>query len=145
MFSFVTTSNMSFLHSIQQYNMHYLKQDLKIWIRIAFSWRTEIYDANTSLSIEHKHTFFNEHNSINKYSVDDYTKMLDFVIDNIFVQFQQTVRIPICTKCAPLPADLFPNSYNNARFSDFLHFKYSNELEIKDVINSYLDLYLELM
>ena len=42
--------------------------------------------------------------------------MLDFLIDNIFVQcgghiFQQTVGIPVCANCAPLLADLFLYSY----------------------------------
>ena len=42
--------------------------------------------------------------------------MLDFLIDNIFVQFggrmfQQTVDIPISTNCAPLFADLFLHAY----------------------------------
>ena len=42
--------------------------------------------------------------------------MLDFFIDNIFVEFgglifQQTVGIPIETNCVPLLADLFLHSY----------------------------------
>ena len=42
--------------------------------------------------------------------------MLDFLIDNIFVEFgglifQQTVGIPMGTNCAPLLADLFLYSY----------------------------------
>ena len=49
--------------------------------------------------------------------------MLDFLIDNIFVTFrervfQQTVGIPMETKCGPLFADLFiyyneADSYRN--------------------------------
>ena len=43
-------------------------------------------------------------------------KMLEFLVDNIFVVFatkvfQQTVGIPMCTNCAPLPADIFLYSY----------------------------------
>ena len=46
--------------------------------------------------------------------------MLEFLIDNIFVQFggqvfQQTIGIPMGTTCAPLLADLFLYSYE-ARF-----------------------------
>jgi hypothetical protein len=46
----------------------------------------------------------------------DIINMLEFLIDNIFVifggrVFQQTVGIPIGTKCAPLLADLFLYSY----------------------------------
>jgi len=42
--------------------------------------------------------------------------MLEFLIDNIFVEFggelfQQTVGIPMGTNCAPLLADLFLYSY----------------------------------
>ena len=42
--------------------------------------------------------------------------MLDFLIDNIFVEFgglvfQQTIGIPMGTNCAPLLADLFLYSY----------------------------------
>ena len=50
--------------------------------------------------------------------------MMEFLIDNIFVQFggrvfqqfQQTIGIPMGTNCAPLLADLFLYSYE----SDFL-------------------------
>ena len=49
----------------------------------------------------------------NKYSDDD-IKMLEFLVDNIFVifagnVFQQKVGIPIGTNCAPLLADIFLN------------------------------------
>ena len=42
--------------------------------------------------------------------------MLDFLIDNIFVEFggfvfQQTIVIPMGTNCTPLLADLFLYSY----------------------------------
>ena len=52
--------------------------------------------------------------SQNKYSEDDIIKMLEFLVDNIFVffffagkVFQQTVGIPMCTNCAPLLANIF--------------------------------------
>ena len=50
--------------------------------------------------------------STNTLSKTDIIKMLDFLIDNIFVTFggcvfQQTVGIPMGTNCAPLLADLF--------------------------------------
>ena len=58
-----------------------------------------------------KHT-----DSDKKYSEEDIVRMLDFLIDNIFVQFgrqvfQQTIGIPMGTNCAPLLADLFLYSY----------------------------------
>ena len=54
--------------------------------------------------------------SKSKYSEDDIIKMLEFLVDNIFVVFagkvfQQTVGIPMGTNCAPLLADIFLYSY----------------------------------
>ena len=51
-----------------------------------------------------------------KYTEDDIVNMLDFLIDNIYVEFggqifQQVVGIPMGTNCAPLLADLFLYSY----------------------------------
>ena len=53
--------------------------------------------------------------SKNKYSEDDIIKMLEFLVDNIFVVFagkvfQQTVGIPMSTNCAPL-LDIILYSY----------------------------------
>jgi hypothetical protein len=50
--------------------------------------------------------------STKKFSETDFINMLEFLIDNKFVifggrVFQQTVGIPMGTKCAPLLADLF--------------------------------------
>ena len=47
-----------------------------------------------------------------------FCKMIEFLIDNIFVQFggclfHQVIGIPIGTNCAPLLADLFLYSYEN--------------------------------
>ena len=54
--------------------------------------------------------------SKNKYPEDDTIKMLEFLVDNIFVVFagkvfQQTVGIPMDTNCAPLLVDIFLSSY----------------------------------
>ena len=54
--------------------------------------------------------------SKHEYSEDDIIKMLEFLVDNIFVVyagkvFQQTVGIPMGTNCAPLLADIFLYSY----------------------------------
>ena len=51
-----------------------------------------------------------------KYTADDIIKMLEFLVDNIFVVFalkvfQQTVCIPMGTNCAPLLVDIFLYSY----------------------------------
>ena len=50
--------------------------------------------------------------SDNKYTANDICKMIEFLVDDIYVKyggqlFRQTVGIPIGTNCAPLLADLF--------------------------------------
>ena len=52
------------------------------------------------------------------YTADNNCKMIEFLIDNIFVQFggrlfRQMIGIPMGTNCAPLLADLFLYSYKN--------------------------------
>ena len=52
------------------------------------------------------------------YTGDNICKMIEFLIDNIFVQFggrlfRQVIGIPVGTNCAPLLADLFLYSYKN--------------------------------
>ena len=52
------------------------------------------------------------------YTADNICKMIEFLIDNIFVQlgeclFGQIIGIPMGTNCAPLLADLFLYSYKN--------------------------------
>ena len=70
------------------------------------------------LVINGNRTYFvtNHSDCKTKYSEDDITRMIDFLIDNIFVNFggrifQQTIGIPMGTNCAPLLADLFLYSY----------------------------------
>ena len=61
--------------------------------------------------------FVKEHShSKNKYTEEDIIKMLEFLVDNIFVVFagkvfQQIIGIPMGTNCAPLLADIFLYSY----------------------------------
>ena len=70
------------------------------------------------LVLGHEESYFvKEHSdSKHKYSEDDNIKMLEFLVDNIFVVFagkvfQQIVGIPMGTNCAPLLADIFLYSY----------------------------------
>ena len=54
----------------------------------------------------------------NKYTADNICKMIEFLIDNIFVEFGgrlfcQVIGIPMGTNCAPLLADLSLYSYEN--------------------------------
>ena len=82
--------------------------------------------------VGHKSTYFvtNTSNAKNKYTEDDIVRMLDFLIDNIFVEcggviFQQVIRIPMGTNCAPLLADLFLYSYE----AEFIHsLKVANDI-----------------
>ena len=61
--------------------------------------------------------FVKEHSdSKNKYTEEDIIKMLEFLVDNIFVVFvgkvfQQIIGIPMGTNCAPLLADIFLYPY----------------------------------
>jgi hypothetical protein len=63
-------------------------------------------------------TYFVRHHSDSpyEYSEADIKGMLGFLVDNFYVVFrdqvfQQSVGIPMDTKCAPLLADLFLYSY----------------------------------
>ena len=54
----------------------------------------------------------------NKYTANDICKMIEFMVDNIYVRFggqlfRQMVGIPMGTNCAPLLAELFLYSYEN--------------------------------
>ena len=94
-----------------------LKERLTSIIRNAFIFK----NGNRRykyLVLGHEETYFvKEHSdSKNKYSEDDIIKMLELLVDNIFVVFagkvfQQTVGIPMGTNCAPLLADIFLYSY----------------------------------
>ena len=57
-------------------------------------------------------------NSDNKYTANDICRMIEFLVDNIYVRFggqlfRQMVGILMGTNCAPLLADLFLCSYEN--------------------------------
>ena len=61
--------------------------------------------------------FVREHSNLkSKYTEEDIIRMLEFLVDNIFVVFagkvfQQIIGIPMGTNCAPLLADIFMYSY----------------------------------
>ena len=70
--------------------------------------------------VGYKSTYFvkNHSEAKNKYTEDDIVRMIEFLIDNIFVEcggcgviFQQVIGIPVGTNCAPLLTDLFLYSY----------------------------------
>ena len=67
--------------------------------------------------------FVREHSdSKSKYTEEDIIRMLEFIVDNIFVVFagkvfQQIIGIPMGTNCAPFLADIFLYSYE----AEFIH------------------------
>ena len=57
-------------------------------------------------------------NGGNKYTANDICKMIEFLVDNIYVRFggqllRRMVGIPMGTNCAPLLTDVFLYSYEN--------------------------------
>ena len=76
-----------------------------------------------------KYYFVKYHSySTNKYSEVEIKKMLEFLIDNIYVVvegqvFQQSVGIRIGTNCAHLLVDLFLFSYEEQFIKKLLHEK----------------------
>ena len=103
----------------------------------------------------------------NIYTADNICKIIEFLIDNIFVQFGghlfcHVIGIPMGTNCAPLLADLVLYSYeneldnmyryiddlivfNNKKFLDYLKEIYPSKLTVEkanksDHLANYLDL-----
>ena len=114
------------IHSIKTYDFSTLyttiphtelKARLSELIKNAFRCKNGIKRFEY-IVVGHESTYFvtNTSNAKNKYTEDDIVRMLDFLIDNIFVEcggviFQQAIGIPMGTNCAPLLADLFLYSY----------------------------------
>jgi hypothetical protein len=66
--------------------------------------------------ISHQKHYFVKYHSDSTHKYSEIEKMLEFLIDNIYVVvggkvFQQSVGIPMGTNCVPLLADLFLYSY----------------------------------
>ena len=94
-----------------------------------------------------------------KYSETDVIKMLDYLIDNIFVElggwiFKKTIGIPIGTNCAPLLTDLFLYSFEadfvqslikagKTRLTQQFNFTYRNIDDVLSPNNSKFPEYLE--
>ena len=73
--------------------------------------------------------FVREHSdSKSKYTKEDIIRMLEFLVDNIFVVFaekvfQQLIGIPMGANCAPLVADIFLYSYETEFIQSLLSTK----------------------
>ena len=81
-----------------------------------FRWFVEKFTFREILV--HQFNQFNPLNGDNKYTANDICKMIEFLVDNIYIRFggqlfRQMVGIPMGTNCAPLLADLFLYSYEN--------------------------------
>ena len=105
--------------------------------------------------------FVKEHwvsDSKNKYTEEDIIKMLEFLVDNIFVVFagkvfQQIIGIPMGTNCAPLLADIFLYSYEaefiqsllsagKKRLASQFNFTYRYIDDVLSINNPYFENYL---
>ena len=81
--------------------------------------KMELHNTPTSKLAEIKSYFTSDPlNGDNKCTANDICKMIEFLVDNIYVRFggqlfRQMVGIPMGTNCAPLLADLFLYSYEN--------------------------------
>ena len=110
--------------------------------------------------IGYKDTYFvREHSDApQKYSDAAVKKMLEYLIDNIFVEFggrifQQTIGIPMGSNCAPLLADLFLYSYEAEFVQSILkaskkhlaqfNFTYSYVVDVLSLKNTTFAEYLE--
>ena len=74
----------------------------------------------THIKVDRNKSYFTSDplNDDNKYTTNNICKMIEFLVDTIYVRFgeqlfQQMVGIPMGTNCAPLLADLFLYCYEN--------------------------------
>ena len=84
------------------------------FMSVVFPGYLHLYLGSHELNLFH---FVRDHSDApQKYSDADVIKMLEYLIDNIFVEFggrifQQIIGVPMGTNCAQLLADLFLYSY----------------------------------
>ena len=96
-----------------------LKSRMNSIINNAFKYKNGVTQY-THIKVGRNKSYFTSDllNSDNKYTANDICKMVEFLVDNIYVRFggqlfRQMVGIPMGTNCAPLLADLFLYSYEN--------------------------------
>ena len=80
----------------------------------------------------------------NMYTVDNICKIIEFLIDNIFVQFSghhfhQAIGIPMGTNCAPLLADLFLYSYENEFLDNMIRSGHRRLARLFNLCYRYID------
>ena len=94
-----------------------LKYRLTQLIQQSFSTKKG-HQRYSYIVVKHNYAYFvkGDSDAKQKYTCQYIVSMLNFLIDNIFVEFggqvfQQTIGIPMGTNCAPLLADLFLYTY----------------------------------
>ena len=78
------------------------------------------------------------------YTAENICKVIEFLIDNIFVQFgrrlfRQIIGIPVGTDCAPLLADLFLYSYENEFLDNMIKSGYRRLARSFNLCYRYID------
>ena len=78
------------------------------------------------------------------YTADNISKMIEFLIDNIFVQFggrlfHQVIGIPMGTSCAPLLADLFLYSYESEFLDNMIRSGHRRLARLFNLCYRYID------
>ena len=96
-----------------------LKSHMNSIINNAFKYKNGA-TRYTHIKVGRNRSYFTSDplNGDNKHTANDICKMIEFLVDNIYVRFDgqlfiQMVGIPMGTNCAPLLADLFLYSYEN--------------------------------
>ena len=111
----IQTFDFSTLYTSIPYDL--LKSRMNSIINNAFKYKNGA-TRYTHIKVGRNKNYFTSDplNGDNKYTANDICKMLEFLVDNIYVRFggqlfRQTIGIPMETNCAPLLADLFLYSY----------------------------------
>ena len=78
------------------------------------------------------------------YIADNICKMIEFLIDNIFVQFgerlfRQVIGIKMGTNCVRLPADLFLYSYENEILDNMIRSAHSRLARSFNLCHRYIN------
>ena len=96
-----------------------LKSRMNSIINNAFKYKNRA-TRYTHIKVGRNRSYFTSDplNGDNKYTANDICKMIEFLVDNIYVRFdgqlfKQMVGIPMGTNCAPLLASFFLYSYEN--------------------------------
>ena len=92
-------------------------------------------------------TYFvkNHSNAKHKYTEHDIVRMINFLIDNIFVEcggevFQQVIGIPMGTNCAPLLADIVLYSYEAEFIQTLIRSGKSHLISPTDILTMFFSL-----